>query len=136
MAEAVVFIALALLLQIPALRRHVIPAAVARRRAGLLARAQFLAQGLHRTRERTGVLLFVAVEERYVEIIADEGINARVPPGAWQSIVDAFVAKVRAGDVAGGFVGAVTACGELLAEHFPCEPDDVDELPDRLVELD
>lgn len=135
-AEAAVFIVLALVLQVPVLRRRVIPAAVARRRATLLARAQFLAQGLHRTRERTGVLLFVSVEERYVEILADEGINARVPPGAWQGIVDAFIARVRAGDIAGGFVAAVQSCGDLLAEHFPRAADDVDELPNRLVELD
>ena len=42
---------------------------------------QFLAHGLHKTENRTGVLIFAAVAERYVEIIADAGINAKVHAG-------------------------------------------------------
>ena len=111
------------------------PAAVKRRRAGRLAREQFFAQGLHLTRARTGVLIFVAVAEHYVEIIADQGIDSQVPPGTWDAAVSDFVAQVRAGRVADGFLAAIAAVGDHLAKHFPRAPDDTDELPNRLIEI-
>ena len=82
------------------------PTAVKRRRAGRLAREQFFAQGLHLTRARTGVLIFVSVAEHYVEIIADQGIDALVPPGTWDKAVADFVGQVRAGHIAEGFLAA------------------------------
>ena len=111
------------------------PAALKRRRASRLAREQFLAHGLDRTRERTGVLIFVAVAERYVEIIADAGIDAVVPPGTWDQAVAAFVERVRTGRIAEGFLAAIGLVGDRLAEHFPPSADDVDELPNRLIEI-
>ena len=93
------------------------------------------AQGLHLTRARTGVLIFVALAERHVEIIADQGINALVPPGTWDQAVADFVARVRAGRIAEGFLAAIAVVGERLAEHFPRPADDVDELPNRLIEI-
>ena len=90
---------------------------------------------MHLTRARTGVLIFVAVAEHYVEIIADEGINALVPPGTWDKAVADFVERVRAGRVAEGFLAVVEVVGTRLAEHFPRAADDRDELPDRAREL-
>ena len=87
------------------------------------------------TRARTGVLVFVAVAEHYVEIIADEGINALVPPGTWDKAVADFVEQVRAGRVTEGFLAVVETVGTRLAEHFPPPPDDSDELPNESREL-
>ncbi len=87
------------------------------------------------TRARTGVLVFVAVAEHYVEIIADEGINALVPPGTWDKAVADFVEQVRARRVTEGFLAVVEAVGARLAEHFPRPPDDRDELPNEGREL-
>ena len=72
---------LALLAHLPGVGAHGPGARLdQRRRASRLAREQFFEPGLHLTRARTGVLIFVAVAEHYVEIIADEGINALVAP--------------------------------------------------------
>ncbi len=103
--------------------------------AARLARAQFFARGLHETPERGGLLLFVSEAERYVEIIADRGIHGKVPAGAWDGIVADFTAKVRAGQVAEGFLAAVTACGALLAEHLPADRENPNRLPDVLIEI-
>ena len=105
------------------------------RQARRLAREQFYAQGLHLTRGRTGVLLFVSVAERYVEILADEGIHQRVPEGTWDRVVAEFVGRVREGRIAEGFSIAIAACGDILAAQCPREPDDRNELPDRLVQI-
>ncbi len=80
-------------------------------------------------------MLFVSVAERYVEIIADAGIDAKVADDAWGGIVEGFVAEVKAGRIADGFISAIEGCGILLAEHFPRAADDVDELPNHLFEI-
>jgi putative membrane protein len=135
LAEAAAFLALALLAHLPPVRRALVPEAMQRRSASQLAREQFVEQGLHLTRARTGVLLFVSVAEHYVEIIADEGINARVPPGTWDKAVADFVERVRAGRIAEGFLAVVEMVEARLAEHFPRPPDDRDELPNRVIEI-
>ena len=111
------------------------PATTKRQRASRLAHEQFIAQGLHRTRQRTGVLIFVAVAEHHVEIVADRGIDAAVPAGTWDEAVAKFVEQVRAGQVADGFLATIAVIGERLAEHFPATTDDPDELPNRLIEI-
>jgi putative membrane protein len=133
--QIAVFATLSLLFLWTPVTMALVPRAVKLQRAARLAREQFYARGLHETAERHGVLLFVAVAERYVEIIADRGIHARVPEGAWDGIVAEFTGRVRAGRIAEGFVAAVEGCGALLAEQFPRRPDDKDELTNRLIEI-
>jgi len=135
LAQSAAFALLVLLAQLRPVRLALVPAATKRRRAGRLAHEQFIAQGLHRTEGRTGVLIFVAVAEHYVEIIADHGIDAVVPPGTWDAAVAAFVEQVRAGRVAEGFLATIALVGERLAEHFPLAEGDRDELPNRLIEI-
>ena len=81
--------------------------------------------------ERTGVLLFVSAAEHYVEIIADKGINDVVADDAWQDIVQNFVQHVKQQQVTDGFLTAIAACGELLADHFPATDKDINELPNQ-----
>ncbi len=135
LAQICTFLGAAALFNWLPLKMCLIPADVKRLRAHRLAREQFFLQKLHMTRERTGVLLFVSVAERYVEIIADQGINDKVAPDAWQSIVTGFIGRVRQRQIAEGFLTAIAACGELLAQHFPATDDNRNELPNRLVEL-
>ena len=135
MAQIGVFVVLALGVQWSPIKMRLIPKSVKHRRASRFAREQFFEHNVHRTRDRTGVLLFVSVAEHYVEIIADAGIDDKVAGDAWQGIVGDFVGAVKAGRIADGFGGAVTACGALLAEHFPRAADDTDELPNHLFEI-
>jgi putative membrane protein len=94
---------------------------------------QFLAQGLHLTEQRTGVLIFASVAERYAEIIADRGISAKVGNEVWQQAVAALVDAIKAGRPGDGFVAAVERCGAVLAQHFPPGAIRRDELPNKLV---
>jgi putative membrane protein len=117
-------------------RYILVPASVKRSRAHRRAVEQFLAQNLHTTAGRTGVLIFVSVAERYAEIIADAGIDAKVPKGSWREIVDGLTGQIAAGRAADGFVGAIAASGTHLARHFPPGVNDPNELPDHLIVLD
>src|SRR2546430_15248525 len=72
---------------------------------------QFFAQGLHRTENRTGVLIFAAVAERYAEIVADAGINAKVTPQVWDKAIAALIEGIKQGRAGDGFVAAVEQGG-------------------------
>ena len=136
LAQVALFLLALLALQWWPLKMRLIPRSAQRKQAARLAREQFYAQQLHNTRDRTGVLLFVSVAERYVEILADEGINAKVAPGTWDAIVKNFVGQLAAGRIAPGFLDAVAACAAILAEHCPARSENPDELPNRLIELE
>src|SRR5882724_10177325 len=69
--QLVVFSAVAIGLSQPGIRFHIVPGRTKRERAHAAAMRQFWAHGMHKTQKRTGVLIFAAVAERYVEIIAD-----------------------------------------------------------------
>ncbi|TQV73279.1 TPM domain-containing protein [Denitrobaculum tricleocarpae] len=129
------FVVLGLALRWPPVKLLLIPAKVKQRRAARTAREVFLEQGLHHTEGRCGLLLFVSVGERYVEILADKGISDKIKQTQWDAIVADFVKAVKAGRHAEGFEQAVEACGALLAEHFPIQPGDKNELPDHLIEI-
>lgn len=133
--QVLTFMTLALAFRWPPLKMRMVPRAIREERARLLAHEQFLDLGLSATRARTGIMLFVSVAERYVEIIADSGIQQHLDDAFWQRIIADFVASVRAGRIADGFVAAIEACTEAVAAHHPWRPDDANELPNRLVEL-
>ena len=95
----------------------------------------FLISGWPATRDRTGVLFFVSACEHYVEILTDRGVREVVPDAVWSEIVARFGEAVRQRRIADGFVEAIAACTEVLAEKLPRRPDDENELPNRLVEL-
>jgi putative membrane protein len=135
--QLVAFTAAAIGLSRPGLRFLVVPRRMKRDRAHAAALRQFLAQGMHKTAARTGVLIFAAVAERYVEIIADGGINAKVTQEVWDGAVASLIAAIKDGRPADGYVAAIEQCGAVLAEHFPAAPGTVnaDEIPDKLVEI-
>lgn len=112
-----------------------VPGLVKRRRAHDVALREFTARGLSRTRQRTGVLLYVAIQERYAEIIVDSGIDGRVDQAVWDDIVEAVVVAGRAGQLREGIVTAVRAIGAVLANHAPPRPDDTNELPNNVLML-
>jgi len=94
----------------------------------------FFKERLYRTRDETGVLIFISVLERKVTILADRGIDAKLPPETWQRIVGDIVAGIKRKRQAEAVCRAVEAVGRLLQEHFPIKPDDTDELKNLIIE--
>lgn len=87
---------------------------------------------LHRTRDRTGVLILVSLLERRVQVLADTGINARVRPGAWNNVLQTILDGIRKKDLCGGLCDGIEKCGQILAAEFPVQAGDRDELRDNL----
>jgi len=112
-----------------------VPKSLARLRASRFAREQFYAQNVHNTVERSGILIFVSVAERYVEIIGDQGINDVIAKNEWRDIVNQFVRDVKSQHLGDGFVTAINSCGDKLTTHFPIRDGDKNELPNRIIIL-
>lgn len=134
-AMIVKFLAVRYLLAIMPLRMWLTPRATKARRVRRRALLLFRAAAEARTRGRTGVLIYLSLDEHRAEIVADAAINAKVKPEVWGDAMAALIDEVRAGRPAHGLVEAVAKVGNVLAEHFPRSADDTNELPDRLIEL-
>lgn len=111
------------------------PRAIRERAARRLARLIFLERGLASTDEHCGVMFFVARGERFVEIIADRGIDRKVDATLWQNVVNDFTTAVRAGDMEKGFAGAISALGAIMAQHYPATGENPNEISNRLIEI-
>lgn len=88
-----------------------------------------------RTTGRTGVLIYVSLAEHRAEIIADEAIAAKVSPEVWGDAMHALIGHVKQGRLGDGMAAAVEQVGKVLAEHAPRQANDINELPDRLIEV-
>ncbi|WP_332654637.1 TPM domain-containing protein [Brevundimonas sp.] len=131
--QAVLFVAVYLITRLPVVTRWVTPRAVRRARTRNAAVQQFLAHGLHVTQARTGVLIFAALSDHQVEVVADQGIYDQVEHSVWGDAAEALAQGLKRDDPAAGFEAAVGLCGEVLARHFPPHPGNPNEVPDRLV---
>jgi uncharacterized membrane protein len=80
------------------------------------------------TEENSGVLIYLQLVDRDVEILADRGIAAKVPSAAWEALCREIEAAMRANDCRAGLLGAIARATDLLAEHFPPRSDNPDEL--------
>ncbi|MEQ1860734.1 MAG: TPM domain-containing protein [Chthoniobacteraceae bacterium] len=100
-----------------------------------VARAQqrFEQIGMSSTRERNGVLLYLAPHSQKFAIIGDSGIHEKCGAAFWEELVAQTAAELRADRFTDAIVNAIHKAGELLARHFPARPDDRNELPNEIV---
>ena len=87
------------------------------------------------TEHNNGVLIYLLLADRDVEIVADRGIDAKVGPREWERICRKMEAAFRQADFEGGVVGGIQEVTRHLAEHFPPIGDDRNELSDKPVVL-
>jgi uncharacterized membrane protein len=87
------------------------------------------------TERNNGVLIYLLLADRDVEIVADRGIDAKVGTEEWERICRKMEAAFRQADFEGGVVGGIQAVTRHLSEHFPQIGDDRNELPDKPVVL-
>ena len=99
------------------------------------ARAVFAQLDVWDTEENTGVLIYVQLVDRAIEIVADRGIAARVAQPEWDAICRAMEGRFRKGEYLQGALEAIDAVTRILERHFPARGANPNELPDKPVVL-
>jgi putative membrane protein len=94
---------------------------------------EFYIQGLYRTREETGILIFISVFERQVWVLADRGINEKLPSETWQDVVDLVVDGIKERRQVDAICQAVDQVGQILETHFPATSNNPDELESVII---
>jgi uncharacterized membrane protein len=98
------------------------------------ARAEFEKLGMAATRHRNGVLIFVAPRRQKFAVVGDAGIHERCGDAFWEQLVASMQAHFKAENFTDAVIHAIERTGALLAEHFPREPGDRNELPNAIEE--
>jgi uncharacterized membrane protein len=96
------------------------------------AQKHFVRMGMEKTRERNGVLIFVAPRSRKFAVVGDIAVHGRCGDEFWQKLAAEMSGHFQRGQFTSGIVHGIRKAGELLAEHFPHRPDDQNELPDQV----
>lgn len=129
------FLAVMLVQQWEPLKFWLIPGPTKTIRVHSQAARQFKVGADRRTTGRTGVMIYLSMREHRAEIVADESIAAIVPAEVWGEAMGDMLAEIRKGRIAEGLAVGIRDVGFVLAEHFPRGENDVNELPDRLIEV-
>ncbi len=123
-----------LIRNLPSLRRRLIHPDEINEEVAEKAGLAFLEQGLHHTRDETGILILISLFERRVHVLADRGINDVVPANHWDAIVQTITDGIHRGETCDALCAAIESCGRILAEKFPVKADDTDELSNLIIE--
>jgi uncharacterized membrane protein len=97
-----------------------------------LARKEFHALGMTKTADRTGILIFLLLEDRKFHLLADEGIHKKVGEGTWQTIADEMARHFSEKKFREGILHGVRSVAVELGRHFPHKPGGRDELPNTV----
>jgi len=124
------------LTNIPIIDRLIIPRSVMAEKVNLRAVQHFMQSGVYKTKDRTGILIFISDLERRVELMADEGISKKIQQEKWTEIVNHIIDGIHQNKTAQHLVDAIQECGKILAEHNPVQPDDINELNDDIAILE
>jgi uncharacterized membrane protein len=87
------------------------------------------------TDARNGVLIYLLLADRNIEIVVDRGVAAQVNASEWEAICRDMEVSLRNGDYGTAVVRGIEAVSRLVARHFPRRAGDRNELPDRPVSL-
>ena len=93
----------------------------------------FFEKGLYRTRDETGILIYISILERKVWILGDRGIDAKIHPDFWGNFAGELASGIREGRACQALCSVIRGCGEELSRHFPRRSDDRNELTDHLI---
>ncbi len=98
-----------------------------------LSEKEFFKLGMDKTRDKTGILIFLLLGERQFFILADKGINEKVEPATWDLIKNKMQSTFSDGNFTKGILSGLEEIGKILCVHFPIKPDDKDELSNRII---
>lgn len=98
-----------------------------------LAEKEFLRLGINKTKEGTGVLVFLLLCDRKFYILADENINKLTGDNTWAEIKEMMQEKFVRGEFCKGILFGIDEIGKILTKHFPIKSDDANEISNRVI---
>lgn len=113
--------------------RMTTPGLIRREMAEARAELEFFRSGIKATKDATGILLFLAIEDRQAVVLADESISSKLPPETWDEILKEILRGIKSNKARDGILQAVEMSGALLKEHFPIKPGDINELRNHVI---
>ena len=125
------FLVPVLLFMVTPLRRWLTSARRRKRQVQAAARDAFFAEGVGNTRAHTGVLIYLSVLERRVEVLADTGVKERVPLAEWNAVVKDIRQVWKKKSPASALVVEINKLGDLLGQYMPATTDNPNEIPNR-----
>ena len=132
--QAALFLAVALIVAQPPVRRLMTPRFLNRHRVRQMARHHFAAAGARLSHAQPHILIYASLADRQVELVAHDAIHRAVGEGPWNAAVAAVTEGMKAGKPADGFVRAIEICGQALAAHFPSDGHAKNVLPNDILE--
>ncbi len=94
---------------------------------------EFHALGMHKTKHKTGVLIFILFHNKYFDVIADEGIHKKIPDETWKKFEDLLISEFKRERYTSAIIHVIKRIGDTLAKEFPCGTDDANEISDDAV---
>ena len=95
--------------------------------------AAFFEEGLYKTRDANGILIYISLLEHRAWILADSGINERISHGTWDEALAVITAGLKEGRACDALCSAIAMIGNILEEEFPIQADDQNELHDLII---
>ena len=96
------------------------------------AKRQFTAMGMEKTAERNAVLIFIAPTSQKFAVVGDTAVNDKCGPDFWNATAEQMRAHFKQNKFTDALLTAIHSIGAILQRHFPCRPDDRNELPNQL----
>lgn len=129
----VAFVIIVILSRQPWVQRFLTPKSDRARYVEMRAFAEFYQNGIHRTSDARGVLIFLSLMERYAVILGDREIVARLPATTWNESIQKLLAKAREGDIASGLQQSIEHVGAILAQTFPATGHPKNQIANRVL---
>ncbi len=133
--QAGLFLAVALVVSLPKVRRVMTPRFLKRHRVRQLARHHFVASGARLSHAEPHILIYASLQDRQVELVAHQAIHKAVGEGPWNAAVAAVTEGMKQGKPADGFVNAIKICGDALTAHFPSTGPAKNQLSNDILEV-
>lgn len=98
-----------------------------------LAQEEFFNLGMDKTRDKTGILIYILLEKKKFFVLADSGINEKVDPSTWENVKEEMLQQFLKGNFSNGVTTGIERVGNILSEHFPIKSDDTNELSNKVI---
>ena len=135
LAQAGLFLIVALIVSLPNVRRVMTPRFLKRHRVRQMARQHFAASGAKLGHANPHILIYASLADRQVELVAHDAIHKLVGEGPWNAAVAAVTEAMANHKPADGFIRAIEICGAALTAHFPGDASDHNQFTDEILEV-